>query len=202
MNKEQALLEVKSHLPEKRYQHTLGVVESAIELANRYGVDSEKAEFAAILHDIAKFFSVDVLHDYIEVHDEIPDDFLDYHPSLWHAPVGALYAKQHLGIDDQDVIDAITYHTTGRSGMSALEKVVFLADYIEPGRNFPGVDEVRAMAKEDLDLAVCKALANTIQYLVEGYKQVFPDTISAYNDLVKISGKALNEWNKKMGDSI
>ena len=82
------------------------------------------------------------------------------------------------------------------------EKVVFLADYIEPGRNFPGVDEVRAMAKEDLDLAVCKALANTIQYLLEGYKQVFPDTISAYNDLVKISGKALNEWNKKMGDSI
>jgi predicted HD superfamily hydrolase involved in NAD metabolism len=202
MNKEEALHEVKNLLPEKRYQHTLGVVESAIDLANRYGGNVERAEMAAILHDIAKFFPVDVLRGFIESHKEIQNDVLSYHPSLWHAPVGAFYVKEQFNIDDQDILDAITYHTTGRQGMTLLEKIVFLADYIEPGRKFPGVDEVREMAETDLDLAVAKALANTTLFLVENYKQVYPDTISAYNDLIKNNGQKLMEWKKKTGDSI
>lgn len=202
MNKEEALLEVKKLLPEKRYVHTLGVVESAIELAGRYGADKEKAELAAIYHDIAKFFPVDVLKEFIETHKEIPGDVLKYHPSLWHAPVGAIYVKEQFNVQDTEILDAITYHTTGREGMTLLDKIVFLADYIEPGRRFPGVDEVRQMAEEDLDLALAKALANTTQFLVENYKQVFPDTISAYNDLIKINGPKLNDWKKRSGDSI
>jgi len=202
MNKDEALAEVKKLLPEKRYIHTLGVVESAMELAARYGGDSKKAELAAILHDITKYFPVDQLREYIETHDEIPSDMLSYHPSLWHSPVGAVYVKEQFGIQDQEVLDAITYHTTGRTGMSLLEKIVFLADYIEPGRSFPGVDEVRQMAKESLDLAVAKALANTTQFLVENYKQVYPDTISAYNDLIKDNGKKLADWKKERGNGF
>ncbi|MGV3487554.1 MAG: bis(5'-nucleosyl)-tetraphosphatase (symmetrical) YqeK [Tuberibacillus sp.] len=202
MNKEEALAQVKKLLPEKRYIHTLGVVESASELSIRYGADKEKAEMAAILHDIAKYFPVEQLREYIETHDEIPSGMLLYHPSLWHAPVGAVYVKEQFGINDQDVLDAITYHTTGRTGMTLLEKIVFLADYIEPGRAFPGVDEVREMAKASLDLAVAKALANTTLFLVENYKQVYPDTLAAYNDLIKDNGKRITDWKKERGNGF
>ena len=187
MNKEEALKVVRDHLPDKRYQHTLRVADTAIALAERYGEDPEKAEMAALLHDIAKYFPDKELYDVIAQHSDVPNIFLDYHPSIWHAPVGAIYVQEKLGIEDTDILSAITYHTTGREGMSPLEKIVFLADYIEPGRDFPGVEEVRQLAEEDLDQAVLKALANTIQFLVGKNSAVFPDTIGAYNDLIRIT---------------
>ncbi|GGH84883.1 putative HD superfamily hydrolase involved in NAD metabolism [Pullulanibacillus pueri] len=191
MTKEEVLKIIKERLPEKRYEHTLRVTDTAIVLAEKYGEDPQKAELASLLHDIAKYFSEQELYETITQHPEVPNTFLHYHPSIWHAPVGAVYAQEHLGILDMDILNAITYHTTGREGMSLLEKIVFLADYIEPGRHFPGVDEVRTLAESDLDQAVAKALANTIQYLVGKYASVFPDTIHAYNDLVTKVGKEL-----------
>ncbi|WP_027725730.1 bis(5'-nucleosyl)-tetraphosphatase (symmetrical) YqeK [Tuberibacillus calidus] len=197
MDKETALSEVKKRLPEKRYAHTLRVMECAVELAKRYGADPAKAELASALHDIAKYFPEEEMRAIIQSRETLPDLLLDYHPSVWHAPVGAIYIKETFGLTDPDILAAITYHTTGRSGMSVLEKVVFLADYIEPGRSFPGVDEVREMAKEDLDLAVAQALANTVRFLVENYSQVYPDTLSAYNDLIQVCGVRLKEWHKR-----
>jgi predicted HD superfamily hydrolase involved in NAD metabolism len=85
---------------------------------------------------------------------------------------------------DKEVLEAIRYHTTGRPGMSLLEKVIYLADYIEPGRHFPGVDEVRALAKQDLDTALIQAVKNTILFLMKKNQPVYPDSFQTYNDLV------------------
>ncbi|MCP6368247.1 bis(5'-nucleosyl)-tetraphosphatase (symmetrical) YqeK, partial [Klebsiella pneumoniae] len=80
---------------------------------------------------------------------------------LWHAPVGAFLVRNEVGITDKEVLDAIAYHTSGRPGMTLLEKIVYVADYIEPGRRFPGVDEVRELAKKDLNAALIQSLKNT-----------------------------------------
>jgi predicted HD superfamily hydrolase involved in NAD metabolism len=109
---------------------------------------------------------------------------LDYHPELWHGPVAASIVQERMGIRDEDVLNAIRYHTTGRAGMTRLEKIIYLADYIEPGRQFPGLDEVRELAEKDLDSAVKKAIGNTIIFLVEKSAPIFPDTFKAYNDLL------------------
>lgn len=183
MNKVEALELVRKELPEKRYKHTLGVVDTAVMLANKYGAHVESAEMAAILHDVAKYWSEETMTQLI-LEGDIPDDLLNYHQSLWHAHVGAYYLKKN-GFVNQDIIKAIKYHTTGRAHMSLLEKIVFLADYIEPGRRFPGVDEVRLLAENDLDQAVMQSLINTMNLLLERGKQIHPDTVNAYNHLVK-----------------
>lgn len=185
MDKQSALNIVKDILPRHRFEHTQRVISQAVELAEIFGADIDKTEYAAILHDVAKYFDKEDMYEIINTNPEIPNELLNYHISLWHGPAGAVYARKNCGILDQDVLNAITYHTTGRSGMSLLEKVIFLADYIEPGRNFPGVDEVRAKAKNDLDQAVCQALVNTITFLLSKGAQVHPDTVDAYNDLIK-----------------
>lgn len=202
MDKAEALENVKNLLPERRYQHTLGVVQAALELADRFGADRDKAELAAILHDIAKYFPEEEMVETIRSHAELDDELLNYHPSLWHAPVGALYVRDRLGVDDPEVLDAIRYHTTGRRGMTLLDKVVFLADYIEPGRDFPGVQEVRDIARTDLDAACAQALANTIRFLIEQYHDVYPDTLLAYNDLIKTTGRRLKDWKQRTGKSL
>ncbi|HZG71774.1 MAG TPA: bis(5'-nucleosyl)-tetraphosphatase (symmetrical) YqeK, partial [Chondromyces sp.] len=109
---------------------------------------------------------------------------LSYHSELWHAPVGAYLVKEEAGIEDEEVLNAIRFHTSGRVGMTLGEKIVYLADYIEPGRHFPGVEEVREMAKKDLDTALIQAVKNTIQFLMKKNQPIFPDTFDTYNDLV------------------
>jgi predicted HD superfamily hydrolase involved in NAD metabolism len=187
MEREQALQIVKPQLTEHRYQHTLGVMETAIKLAGKYGADIKKAELAAIFHDYAKFRPKDEMRQIIE-EQKMPAILLEFNSELWHAPVGAYLAEKEAGIDDKEVLDAIRYHTSGRIGMSLLDKVIYLADYIEPGRHFPGVDEVRKMAEEDLDSALVQAMKNTIQFLMKKNQPVFPDTFNAYNSIVQNSG--------------
>ncbi|WP_085523301.1 bis(5'-nucleosyl)-tetraphosphatase (symmetrical) YqeK [Tuberibacillus sp. Marseille-P3662] len=185
MNKQEALQVVQEILPEHRFEHTKRVVETAKQLAGRNDADIDKVTYAAIWHDIAKYFDEDYMYEIIYTHPEIPNELLNYHVSLWHAPVGSVYVRETYNLLDQDVLNGMTYHTTGRAGMSTLEKIVFLADYIEPGRAFPGIDEVRHLAETDLDAAVCQSLANTIQFLVAKNAQVHPDTVDAYNELIK-----------------
>lgn len=189
MKKADALSLVQKELPEKRLIHTMGVVEAAIQLAEQYGADKEKAELAAILHDLAKYWPRDAMRLLIE-ESPIDNALLTYHLSLWHAPVGAYYIEKHGLTADQEILDAIRFHTTGRRGMTLLEKIVFLADYIEPGRRFPGVDDVRAIAKENLDLAVLQALINTMKLLIDRKQQIHPDTINAYNDIIELNREA------------
>jgi predicted HD superfamily hydrolase involved in NAD metabolism len=187
MEREAALKLVKEQLTEHRYQHTLGVMETAISLANQYGADVKKAELAAIFHDYAKFRPKEEMKEII-VSQGFPTDLLDYNSELWHAPVGAYLVEKEASITDSDVLDAIRFHTSGRPGMTLLEKIIYLADYIEPGRHFPGVDEVRDMAKENLDRALLKAVQNTILFLMKKNQTVYPDSFYMYNDLVKNRG--------------
>ncbi|WP_100488655.1 bis(5'-nucleosyl)-tetraphosphatase (symmetrical) YqeK [Sporolactobacillus pectinivorans] len=185
MKIEEAERAIKDLLPEKRYRHSLGVSETAVKLAEKYGADVEKARLAGMLHDIAKYFSDEELKAVILRRSDISDDFLNYSDKLWHAPVGAAYVQEHMGIDDREILDAMTYHTTGRNEMSLLEKIIFLADYIEPGRDFPGVDVVRETAAVSLDDAVLQELQKTIIHLLEKRQSVYPKTFEAYNDFVK-----------------
>jgi predicted HD superfamily hydrolase involved in NAD metabolism len=183
MKREAALKLVKSQLTEHRYVHTLGVTDTAIELAKRYGADQHQAELAAIFHDYAKFRPKEEMKQLI-ISQNMSKDLLDYNAELWHAPVGAYLVEKEAGITDRDVIDAIKYHTSGRVGMTLLDKIVYLADYIEPGRTFPGVEEVRETAKENLECAVIQAVRNTISFLMKKNQTVYPNTFFMYNDLI------------------
>ena len=184
MEREEALKLVKEQLTDHRYQHTLGVMETAIAHAKRYGGHEQKAELAAIFHDYAKFRPKDEMKEII-IAQGFPQDLLEYNSELWHAPAGAYLVEKEAGISDREVLEAIRYHTSGRPGMTLLDKIIYLADYIEPGRHFPGVEEVRNMAKENLDKALIKAIQNTIMFLLKKNQTIYPDTFYTYNDLIK-----------------
>ena len=163
MKREEALACVQEQLTEQRYIHTVGVMETAVKLAERFGADVKKAETAAIFHDYAKFRPKEEMKQII-LDGGGPLEVLDFHHELWHAPAGAALVKTEVGITDEDILSAIRFHTSGRPNMTLLEKVIYVADYIEPGRRFPGVEEVRTLAEEDLDLALIQALKNTIPF--------------------------------------
>ncbi|MEH7505986.1 bis(5'-nucleosyl)-tetraphosphatase (symmetrical) YqeK [Neobacillus drentensis] len=184
MEREEALNLVKVQLTDHRYQHTLGVMETAIALAKRFGGNEQQAELAAIFHDYAKFRPKEEMKEIIVSHG-FPQDLLEFNSELWHAPAGAYLVKKEAGISDPEVLDAIRYHTSGRPGMTLLDKIIYLADYIEPGRHFPGVEEVREMAKENLDKALIKAIQNTIVFLLKKNQTVYPDTFYTYNEIIK-----------------
>ena len=183
MNREQLMRAVEKEMPAKRWEHTLGVMESAVQLAYRYGADPGKAELAAILHDVAKYWPVEKQRQIIVEHG-LPRELLDYDKALWHAHVGALVAQRDFGIDDEEVLNAIRYHTSGRVRMTKLEKVVCLADYIEPGRNFPGVDQLRELAEASLEKALLAGFDGTISELLSRGKKIFPLTLLARNALI------------------
>ncbi|WP_270180597.1 bis(5'-nucleosyl)-tetraphosphatase (symmetrical) YqeK [Alkalihalobacillus sp. CinArs1] len=184
MNREEAYKLVKPHLTEHRYEHTIGVTNTAVELAEKYGADVRKTETAAIFHDYAKFRPKDEMRQMV-VDFGLPKDLLDYSTELLHAPVGAILVKKEIGIKDGEILDAIHYHTSGRPNMTLIEKCVFLADYIEPGRKFPGVEEVRELATVDLDQAIVQSIKNTVNFLMKKNQPVYPATFETYNDLVR-----------------
>ena len=184
LNDREALLaRVRAQMNEKRYQHTLGVADTARQLAIQYGADPQKAELAGYLHDYCKCWPVDKMREVLLRHD-LPQELLNGEKELWHAFAGAIVIQNELGVTDVEILQAVRYHTTGRTGMSLLEKVVCVADYIEPNRSYPGVDNIRQLAHEDLDAALAAALGGTIQFLIDKKQSVYPLTLHAYNDLV------------------
>lgn len=116
----------------------------------------------------------------------MPEELLSYNSELWHAPVGAYLVENEVGIHDRDVLQAIRYHTSGRPHMSLLEKIIYVADYIEPGRQFPGVDEVREVADNDLNEALLLSIQNSIIFLVKKKRAVFPLTLQTYNYFIHL----------------
>ncbi|GGE74761.1 bis(5'-nucleosyl)-tetraphosphatase (symmetrical) YqeK [Priestia taiwanensis] len=184
MNKEEALKLVEAKLHQKRYTHTIGVMETAIHLAKKYGVDEKKAELAAVFHDYAKCMPVDEM-ERIMVEQNMERDLFHYNKELWHAPVGAYLVEKEVGITDSSILQAIKYHTSGHEEMTMLDKVIYVADYIEPGRNFPGVEEARALAEESLDKAMVYALKHTISFLLERNQAIYPLTFQTYNRFIQ-----------------
>ncbi|MFD0588158.1 bis(5'-nucleosyl)-tetraphosphatase (symmetrical) YqeK [Paenibacillus sp. GCM10027627] len=189
MDRQQMIERVKSEMPERRWRHTEGVMATSRELAVRFGEDADRAELAAILHDVAKFWPI-ARQESIITDNGLDQDVLRYDKELWHAPVGAWVAEHEYGVSDEGVLDAIRFHTSGRLGMSKLEKIVWLADYIEPGRDFPGVDAIRKLAAENLDEAVVAGLTGTISYLLTKGLRIYPLSVEARNGLIEeIRGK-------------
>lgn len=191
MGSEQLKNEVAQRLPAGRFQHVLRVTETAMILADRFGEDKEKAETAALLHDVAKAMPKEELKR-IVVSEGDPAGVLGFHHELWHGPAGSSIARDEFGIRDADILAAVRFHTTGRSGMSRLEKIVFIADMIEPGRNFPGADALRAEAERSLDRALVACSAHNLQYLASVRAAIHPDTLRCYNDSLSQGKGALN----------
>jgi len=167
------------------FAHTLGVVAAAELLAARYGVDREQARLAAFLHDIARDMETSELLKRVSEYGILIDEMEAREPLLLHAKVGATMARKLLGIEDAAVLQAVERHTTGAPGMTVLDAVVYVADYIEPGRDFPGVDEVRRAAGQDLAHAVVLAMNGTLQYLLRENRLVHPRTVDARNHLLR-----------------
>lgn len=166
----------------KRYFHTLGVAFTACSLAMCHDVNVEDAQRAGLLHDCAKCLSDKKLIEYCtKNHLEISEVELR-NPYLLHGKVGAYLAESKYEINDQDILNAICYHTTGRPGMSKLEKIIFIADYIEPGRKqAPNLTEIRKIAFQDLDKAMLKILKDTLDYLASGNGEIDPMTQKTYD---------------------
>ena len=166
----------------KRFQHTLGVEFTAAAMAMRYGMPVLQAQLAGLLHDCAKCFSDEKLLKICSKNDLAVSEIEKRNPYLLHGRVGAFLAKTEYGIEDEDILNAIEWHTTGRPGMSELEKIIFIADYIEPGRKqASNLTEVRRLAFEDLDRAIVKILKDILEYLNKSDKgDIDPMTLKTY----------------------
>jgi putative nucleotidyltransferase with HDIG domain len=154
---------LKIFLNEPRFQHSLNVAEVAVHLAKKHGASCEKAEIAGLLHDCAKERDL----------------------SIWHAHTSAELAQKHFGVNDPEILQAIRSHTMGNENMTLLDKIIFVADFIEPSRDFEGIAEIRKVAEKDLDKAVVLAMASTLQYLINNQKFICMNTIKSWNAVMK-----------------
>ena len=171
-------------LSKKRFEHSLQVARSAAALAVQYGADPEQAYTAGILHDIMKDTDGRKQLQIIENSGIIFGTLDRAEPKLWHAKAGAAYVRHSLGLDDAAIVDAIACHTTAKAGMTLLDKVLFLADFISEDRDYDGVEEMRAATARSMEEGLDVALSFSITDLVERRRVVHPDTLDDYNELV------------------
>ncbi|MFW5981365.1 MAG: bis(5'-nucleosyl)-tetraphosphatase (symmetrical) YqeK [bacterium] len=183
MKEADLLLEVKKKLPKKRYLHTLAVADTAEEIAIQQGYSRKKARLAALLHDYAKFISLTELRNIAEIvidEWEIGKEELDI-PHLLHAPVAAYLAKNQLAVDDYDVLEAIRYHTIGNPGMGKLAQIIFVADFIEPNRNFVDLDIIKKELEKDIEKAIVLICNYSIKYNIDKNRIIHPNTLNLRN---------------------
>jgi predicted HD superfamily hydrolase involved in NAD metabolism len=178
--RDQIIKEVRAAMSEKRFNHVLRVEETAIQLAKKYEADVEKTSIAALLHDYAKEQPASEMRDLI-ISENLDLDLLQYGPAIWHGPVGAVLARREFEVEDEEVLRAIHFHTIGAPEMSVIEQIIYVADYIEPGRDFDGVEKARELADFSLEEAVRFENIETIRRLVEREVQIYPKAIDAYN---------------------
>ena len=183
MSREALLAKMETVMPEKRLRHCLGVEKAARELAERFGLDVEKAGLAGLLHDYAKKVSDE---DFLSLIDkyQLDPDLKNWGNNVWHGMVGIYKIQEDLGIEDAEILRAIEVHTVGSGTMSELDKVVYVADYIEHNRDFPGVDKARELAQRSLNLAVAYETARTVEHLAHKGKPIYPQTLETYNAFV------------------
>ena len=183
MNTDSIRTYIENNFSEKRKIHTEGVRETAVKLAEKYGVDPSKAEIAALFHDMYRGVPVDVLNYYVK-HMKLDSKYIN-NANLAHGKIAAIIMERDYGVTDPDIINAVSFHTTGRAGMSQLEKVIYIADAIEPNRRYPGVDELRKAVWEDLDRACLMSINHTINYVSGQGHFLDPDTLMARDDFMK-----------------
>lgn len=174
-------LYLKANLMEKRYIHTLGVADTAKKLAKINGISEEKAEIAGLAHDVAKNLHEDKIKDIIKKNNIILSEVEENNPNLWHSIIAPIEARNKLKIDDEEIFDAIRWHTTGKENMSVLTKIIYIADMIEQSRNFEGVEDIRKVTFEDLDAGVYYGLTRSIDILLIRNLLIDENTIRARN---------------------
>ena len=180
MTVEQAKKIVKPLLGEKRWTHTKNVKKMAVKLAKRWGADPEKAALAAILHDAAKELPKDRQLQIFAENAIIALDAPKRPAPVWHGIAAAILAQTRWGVQDEEILSAIRCHTTGKPGMSLLDKILYLADMTSAERGWPGVDDLRVLEMQDLDRALCDALKRSIDFVVEKGGSLDPESVAAY----------------------
>lgn len=183
MNRDEMLKCLKARLKPKRVEHSLGVEKTARELALRFGCNADKAALAGLLHDCGKNLPPDVMLRYAAEAGFPPVGLGGAGAGILHAPAGAIVALKEFGVADDDVLSAICWHTVPRTDMSMLDRIVSLADIIEPNRDFDGVECIRAEAKKDLDEAFRLSLARVMRHVLDEGLFLHPQTLQVYNEL-------------------
>ena len=178
---------LKTNLNEERYEHSLGVAQTAVELAERFGLDTEKAYLAGLLHDCAKCFKTEDLIQLIKDNLSVEECEM-INPKTYHAPVGAFIAKRDFGVNDEEILSAIRWHTIGKLKMTNFEKVIFIADKIEPRtRPIEYINTIKPRLDEEngLDMALLECYKGTIKSLVDRNLKICLSTIEIYNELLR-----------------
>ncbi|MBA1434629.1 bis(5'-nucleosyl)-tetraphosphatase (symmetrical) YqeK [Bombilactobacillus bombi] len=175
--------QVHYQLSDSRYQHCLRTSERAVQLAKLNHYDLQKAQIAGLVHDYAKERSD---ADFIAMikQEKLDPELLNYGNAIWHGVVGAFFIKYELKITDEDILNSVRRHTTGDVRMTTLDKIVFMADYTEPKRDFTGVEQAREITNQDLDAGVAYQLQHTLEFLLQKHSQIYPLTIASYNQWV------------------
>lgn len=174
---------MKKILTLKRYNHTLGVEKMAIELAKKYGADEKKVRKGALLHDCSKQFKLDKMKELCDC-DETIRTYGNL-GELLHGFAGSVYAKNEFHIIDEEILNSIRYHTIGRRGMTLTEKIVYIADAIEPSRNHDGVEIVRELAFENIDEAIIHEVDRKVEFLIKKEAIIHPNSIDMRNWLLQ-----------------
>jgi len=182
--REAILAEVEKQMKPSRFQHVLRVEDCSIQLAEKYGASVEACSLAALLHDYAKEHDAQSMKA-IVLSEGMDSEMAGYGSEIMHGPVGAYYAETLFGIKDEAILDAIRQHTIGGETMTLIGKVLFIADYIESGRAFKGVDEARRLAEDSLDEAAYFKIEKTIIHLVKKELPIYPGTIYVYNSWIQ-----------------
>lgn len=184
ISRDDLLTKLAETLSPKRFAHVQQVADAAKQLAVHWGYAAvEKAELAGLLHDYAKEASDDVFISLIHKY-KLDPDLLNWHNNVWHGVVGIYKIQEDFGITDPELLRAIEIHTVGSSQMGLLDKILYVADYIEAGRRFEGVEAARALAYEDLDAAVAYETVHTVTFLAHQQVRIYPQTILTYNAYV------------------
>lgn len=177
---------LKKMLPERRLQHSINVSECAVKLSEIYKYDKEKAKIAGIAHDCAKYFTNEQIKECVRMFNVELDPLEVNSRALSHSIIGSYVAKEVFKIEDEEIINAIRYHTTGRENMSLLEKIIYMADLIEEGRKFPRVEELRELAfSGNLEQALILSFDNTIKFVIDNNQLIHPRTVSARNYILR-----------------
>lgn len=182
---EKTALEIlKQKVSEKRFLHSLAVADEAERLARLYGEDPSKARLTGLLHDICKDNNYSNQLQMIEKFGIILDIVEKSIPKLWHSLTGAAFLQHELGISDQDIINAVKYHSTARAGMSTLEKITYLADLTSADRKYPSTEIIRDALKVSLNKAMEVALGLSITELIKRKKLIHVNSVLAYNEIL------------------
>lgn len=181
---------LKRRLTVGRFEHSVNVSKEAVRLAKMYGADVRRAELAGLLHDIMKDADkTEQLECMLSCKMKLSEPEL-LTPKLWHAMAGSCYLATELNIEDEDILNAVRYHTTAREDMSLLERIIYLADYTSEERNYNGVEMMREAVDKGLDIAMEEALTFSLCDLAGRGRYIHPDTLGAYNEIIikKITG--------------